>query len=211
MSKGKKYYVVWKGLQPGIYTSWNECKEQIQGYTGAVYKSFPNLEQAQKAYEGDSANYIGKNVPKKAVSEEERKRIGEPEPNSLSVDAACSGNPGVMEYQGVYTVTGTLVFHKGPYDEGTVNIGEFLSIVHGLAYLKKRKSNLPIYSDSRTAMKWVRTREVKTTLKPSRKNKELFALIDRALNWLKNNDYENPILKWETGVWGEIPADFGRK
>lgn len=211
MSKGKKYYVVWKGLQPGIYTSWNECKEQIQGYTGAVYKSFPNLEQAQKAYEGDSANYIGKNVPKKAVSEEERKRIGEPEPNSLSVDAACSGNPGVMEYQGVYTVTGTLVFHKGPYDEGTVNIGEFLSIVHGLAYLKKRKSNLPIYSDSRTAMKWVRTREVKTTLKPSRKNKELFALIDRALNWLKNNDYENPILKWKTGVWGEIPADFGRK
>ncbi|MCF8302716.1 MAG: ribonuclease H family protein [Bacteroidales bacterium] len=212
MSKSKKkYYVVWEGRERGVFSSWDECKKQIQGYTGAKYKSFPSLEQAKAAFEGDSGDFIGKDIPKKVVSEAERKVIGEPEPNSLAVDAACSGNPGVLEYQGVYTATGTIIFHQGPFDEGTVNIGEFLALVHGLAYLKKRKSNIPIYSDSRTAIKWVKTRQVKTKLVPSRKNKKLFEMIDRAIIWLKNNDYENPILKWETGVWGEIPADFGRK
>ena len=40
---------------------------------------------------------------------------------------------------------------------------------------------------------------------------DLFELIDRAENWLKTNHYSNKILKWDTPLWGEIPADFGRK
>ena len=137
--------------------------------------------------------------------------VGEPIANSLSVDAACSGNPGVLEYRGVYTSTGREIFKQGPFPEGTVNIGEFLALVHGLAYLKQKNKNIPVYSDSKTAISWVKNKKVKTKLELNKKNKKLFDLIDRALNWLQSNNFENQILKWETKYWGEIPADFGRK
>ena len=42
-------------------------------------------------------------------------------------------------------------------------------------------------------------------------NKEVFVLIQRAINWLNTNSYSTKIVKWETKKWGEIPADFGRK
>ena len=131
---------------------------------------------------------------------------------SLSVDAACSKNPGIMEYQGVATKTGEVIFHKGPFAEGTNNIGEFLALVHALAHLKKSgMTNVPIYTDSKTAQAWVRNKQVRTTLKKSSQNEILFVLMQRAVAWLKSNQYENKILKWNTEKWGEIPADFGRK
>lgn len=131
---------------------------------------------------------------------------------SWSVDAACSGNPGKMEYQGVVTDSKALLFHFGPVPGGTNNIGEFLALVHALAQLQKEgKTKLPIYTDSRTAMAWVRKKKANTKLKPTSKNAPLFQLIRRAEQWLKNTKYSNPILKWDTDRWGEIPADFGRK
>jgi ribonuclease HI len=130
---------------------------------------------------------------------------------SISVDAACSGNPGVMEYRGVDTATGKELFHIGPFQQGTNNIGEFLALVHGLALLKQQNSSLPVYSDSVSAMAWVRNKKCKTTLAACEANKPLFNLIERAEKWLKNNTYTNPVMKWETQQWGEIPADFGRK
>jgi ribonuclease HI len=94
---------------------------------------------------------------------------------------------------------------------GTNNIGEFLAIVHALAFLKKHEVNIPVYTDSLTALKWVKDKKVKTKLKETPENEELFELIERAVNWLNNNTYNNAILKWDTKNWGEIPADFGRK
>lgn len=131
--------------------------------------------------------------------------------HSISVDAASSGNPGVMEYQGVDTKSKKRLFKQGPFPEGTNNIGEFLAIVHGLAFLKERKSDRIIYTDSRTAISWVRKKKCNTKLQPNDKNKALFDLINRAVSWLKENSYNTPIVKWETAAWGEIPADFGRK
>ena len=130
---------------------------------------------------------------------------------SISVDAACSGNPGDMEYRGVETESRLELFHVGPYPEGTVNIGEFLAIVHALAQLKKEGNTLPIYTDSRTAMKWVKDKKTKTKLEKSDMNIKIFEFIRRAEAWLQNNEYPNKIMKWETKYWGEIPADFGRK
>ena len=130
---------------------------------------------------------------------------------AIAVDAACSGNPGPMEYRGVHLPSGKQIFHFGPV-QGTNNIGEFLAIVHALALLKQR--NLPtmtIYSDSRTAQIWVQKRKCKTTLQRTPENAELFDIIERAERWLQTNTYSNPILKWDTENWGEIPADFGRK
>ncbi len=209
--KNQKYYVVWKGRETGVFTSWTECEKQIKAYTGAVYKSFKSKELAEKAFKSESGQFIGNNIFISELTEEQKLLIGKPIPDSLSVDAACSGNPGILEYRGVDTKTGIELFRQGPFPEGTVNIGEFLALVHGLAYLKKIKSNIPIYSDSRTAIKWVKTKVVKTKLERTSKNEELFKLVDRAVNWLHNNTFPNKILKWETAAWGEIPADFGRK
>ena len=197
----KKFYVVWKGLKPGIYQSWSDCQVQIEGFKGAQYKSYPNIASAKKAYEaGTSLNNKTKNKLSSSL-------IITP---SLSVDAACSGNPGVMEYQGVNTETKEQVFHQ-KFPEGTNNIGEFLALVHGLAFLQQKKSNLPVYSDSKIAIGWIKKKACKTKLQPSSINAEMFQMIRRAEIWLKNNTYSNPILKWETKSWGEIPADFGRK
>jgi ribonuclease HI len=211
MGRKKKYYVIWRGHKTGIFESWNECKNLIQGFPNASYKSFHDRETAEKAFFGNADDFLGKASPKKALSAAELSRIGTPIQNSLSVDAACSGNPGVMEYQGVMVGNNQAVFHKGPFPQGTVNIGEFLALVHGLAFLKQHNSKIPIYSDSRTAMAWVRDKRANTKLPENQTNKPLFELVRRAENWLQNNSWENKILKWETAAWGEIPADFGRK
>jgi ribonuclease HI len=83
--------------------------------------------------------------------------------------------------------------------------------VHGLAFLKKNNSDLPIYSDSVNALKWIKNKTCKTTLVRNKETAELFETIGRAEDWLKNNSWKNPLIKWETESWGEIPADFGRK
>ena len=129
---------------------------------------------------------------------------------ALAVDAACSGNPGPMEYRGVHLPSGQQVFHYGPI-QGTNNIGEFLAIVHALALMKQKGIEMPIYSDSHTARTWVAKRKAKTTLKETPETAQALELVARAEKWLNENDITVPILKWETEQWGEIPADFGRK
>ncbi|QLG45480.1 ribonuclease H1 domain-containing protein [Costertonia aggregata] len=211
MAKKEKFYTVWKGKRPGIYTTWNDCKAAISGYRGAQYKSFSTFDAAKKAYNGNYDDFKGKKKVGSELTQEQLLKIGRPNYHSISVDAASSGNPGIMEYQGVDTKTGKKLFKQGPFEEGTNNIGEFLAIVHGLAFLKEQKSDRIIYTDSRTAMSWVRKRTCNTKLKETSKNRVLFDLIRRALQWLKSNTYDTPIVKWETKAWGEIPADFGRK
>lgn len=207
-----KYYAVMKGRQTGIFTSWSGCEKQVKGFSGAIYKSFSTREEAEAAI--DQARQNGgllrsEKSQQKAINN--RSSTSGFIEDSICVDAACSGNPGAVEYQGVDTVTHEVIFHKGPIAQGTNNLGEFLAIVHALDYLKKLGKETPIYSDSETAMLWVRNKKVRTTLKQDASTEEIFNLIEQALHWLQNNDFDNPIIKWETKIWGEIPADFGRK
>lgn len=211
MGKTRKYYVIWQGHRTGVFDSWSECENNIKGYPAARYKSFESKEAAEAAFKADSADYIQKGgaaAPKKKSTGP----VGKAILDSISVDAACSGNPGDMEYRGVKTASQEEIFRVGPLAEGTNNIGEFLAIVHALAYLKQLgKDQVPIYSDSVNAMGWVRQKKAKTKLEQTRRNAKIFEMIDRAETWLRNNTYHNPILKWETKAWGENPADFGRK
>lgn len=213
----KKYYVVWNGVNPGIYDSWVDCKLQINGFEGAVYKSFDNKMEAEKAYSSSPYIYLSKKTGPKEVEQAkvERKDSILPLPlevqaEALAVDAACSGNPGPMEYRGIYLRTGEVVFHYGPV-YGTNNIGEFLAIVHALALLQQKGANMPIYSDSRNAITWVKQKRCKTKLERNSRSEDLYRLIERAENWLKEHPVTPHILKWETKRWGEVPADFGRK
>lgn len=210
--KKKKYYTVWKGHKPGVFETWNDCKAQISNFEGAQYKSFESFNAAKEALKGNYFDFVGKKADfKSALSAEQIKKIGQPNFNSISVDAASSGNPGIMEYRGVDTKTKKQLFIQGPFEEGTNNIGEFLALVHGLALLKKNNSDRILYTDSKTAISWVKKKRCNTKLERSEKSKNLFELIDRAEQWLKTNTYNTVIVKWETKAWGEIPADFGRK
>lgn len=212
MKKAKqKFYVVWHGRKTGVFESWDECNAQISGFPQAVYKSFKTRQLAEEAFKAPSEDFIGKDTFEPELTPDQLKLIGDPIDESISVDAAWNTNTGIVEYQAVHTKTGKLYFKMGPFEDGTNNIVEFLAIVHALAYCKQNNLKLPIYSDSRNAIKWVRIKEAKTNHERSEKNKKLFELVDRALKWLKENDYENQVLKWETRAWGENPADFGRK
>jgi ribonuclease HI len=210
--KKQKYYTVWNGLTPGVYSSWKDCLLQTKGVKDAKFKSFDSLAEAQQAFAASYTDYISKpksSMPHNTPSSE-REYSKEVLLNSLAVDAACSGNPGKMEYRGVHVASGQEVFHFGPV-YGTNNIGEFLAIVHGLALMKQKKLNLPIYSDSVNAIKWIKAKKCRTLLAKTSKTEELFKLIGRAETWLHTNTYSTKIIKWETSKWGEIPADFGRK
>jgi ribonuclease HI len=206
----KKYYVVWQGAEPGIYDSWEECKKQTDGFPAAQYKAFADENEAREAFFSFYEKYVEKK-PKPAPCEKRRAEAGVPAAESISVDAACSGNPGTLEYRGVETSSGKPIFYQGKFDDGTNNIGEFLAIVHALALLKKQNSNLPVYSDSISAIAWVKAGRARTGMPETERNAKLFELIARAEKWLSENSFQNPVLKWHTDVWGEIPADFGRK
>jgi ribonuclease HI len=211
MVKKQKYYVVWEGVKPGVYKTWGEANAQVFGHKTAKYKAFETQVEAEKAFTRSYKDYydFSKKTDTPASKSAGNQRIVQ---DSLCVDAACSGNPGLMEYRGVYNLTKEQIFHQGPFKDGTNNIGEFLALVHALALLKREgKPTMTIYTDSKTAIAWVRNKKPKTTLEETPKNEKIFELIDRAVTWLNNNTYQNPILKWETDDWGEIPADFGRK
>ncbi|HNN13350.1 MAG TPA: ribonuclease H family protein [Anaerolineales bacterium] len=204
----QKYYVVWKGRKTGVFTSWAECEKQVKGFVGAQFKAFENETDADAAYLANYDDYKGK-----SATHGKWKMASEPPIlPSMCVDAACSGSPGKLEFRGVNTETGEEIFHAGPYTEGTNNVGEFLAVVHALTWQTKHNMHIPIYSDSENAILWVNTGVCKTKLRHTPKNAILFALIRSAENWLAENELpEDRILKWETDLWGENPADFGRK
>ncbi|MCQ2327484.1 MAG: ribonuclease H family protein [Bacteroidales bacterium] len=234
MKHKQKYYVVWVGRKTGIFNKWEDCKASVEGFERASYKSYDTYEEAEYAFKTPGYNFHQQkpeskpqkqyhHIPKEALytSYQEQLRKEQiqnganpfehlPILDSLATDAACSGNPGVMEYQGVYVKTGKrLFYYKAPL--GTNNIGEFLGIVHGLSYMKRHSYPQPLYTDSVNAIKWVKEKKCKTKLPLNDETKELYDYIHRAEEWLRNNTYTTKILKWDTDNWGEIPADFGRK
>lgn len=202
MSKEPKFYVIWEGKEQWIFTSRDECKDFVVWVKWAKYKSFSSLSQAEEALGNGFEQYYKK---------EKRYEKEIPfEKNSIAVDAACSHNPGLTEYQWIDLVTGEKVFHQKLW-EATNNIGEFLALVHWLSYLKNKNSDKALYSDSKHAMNWILQWKCKTNFKKTEANKEIFNVIKRAEDWLKNNDFITNILKRDTKNWWEIPADFGRK
>ena len=207
MSQKTKFYVVWKGRKTGVFSSWEDCAAQVLGFTGAQYKSFLSRAAAEQAFRGKYATQVGKPVS----SGEWLFAPHPPVAESWCVDAACSGSPGPLEYRGVDLRTGKELFRQGPYQHGTNNVGEFLAIAHALRLIEKKGIKMTVYSDSATAIGWVKKKQCNTELAADEKNAALFKLIDQAEDWLAEHTIANPILKWDTKAWGEIPADFNRK
>lgn len=215
MSKPKKkYYVVWAGWDTGVFDNWEDAQQQINGFKGAKFKSFETQAAAINAYRGNPDEYIGiiRKIFTHQASPVNYDAIPEIRKDAISVDGACSKNPGPMEYRCVRVGTGEEVFRMGPLADGTNNIGEYLALVHALALLDKQGDHLtPIYTDSRTALSWLRHRGHKSKLTRTASNARIFELLARADAWVQTHEILNPVLKWDTDNWGEIPADFGRK
>ena len=210
-----KWYVVWSGTEPGVCDSWAECEARVKGVAGARYKSFNTQEEAVEAFRrgyDDEARNVLRAIVRRRHEAVNYEAFPEIMRDSIAVDGACAGNPGMMEYRGVDVMTGAELFHQGPFADGTNNIGEFLALVHALAFFHNTDNDhTAIYSDSRTAMAWVRNRKCNSKLARTERNGRLFELIARAERWLTTHTWRNRIIKWETTLWGEIPADFGRK
>jgi ribonuclease HI len=207
MSGKAKYYVVWKGRRTGVYSSWEACAAQVQGFPGARFKAFASRLAAEKALRGSGPSSSDTPAARKEWLFSPHPPVAE----SWCVDASCSGNPGRLEFRGLDLRTGRQIFHEGPFEHGTNNVGEFLAIVQALRLLEQKHSPLSVYSDSSTAIGWVRKRRCNTDLAADEKNDILFELISHAEDWLDCHAHANPILKWDTDAWGEIPADFNRK
>jgi ribonuclease HI len=197
----KKWYVVRVGKQTGICDTRDECKKRVHWYSWAKYQSFSTSFEAQKAYD------YGYWAPKQIIqSKNLSPDIIIP---SISVDASCLANPWIMEYQWVRTQTGERLFHWWPIQLGTNNVWEFIALVDAMRWMKINTVNYPIYSDSRTAIRWVYQKKCNTTLCDVW---VIHQCITSATNRLQTNDCTKYVIyKRETKKRWEIPADFGRK
>lgn len=215
MAQRRKFYVVWTGRSPGIYDSWEECRQQTENFPGARYRAFDSQDAATRAFRGDPDEQkalLRSIAAHRATEKVNYEAIPEINLDSIAVDGACSKNPGPMEYQGVDVQTGAQLFHVGPLDEGTNNVAEYLALIHALAWLDKTGNrHTVVYSDSRTALAWLRNRGHKSTLKPTAANAKIMEMLRRADKWIQSHVNYNTVLKWDTESWGEIPADFNRK
>ncbi len=121
----------------------------------------------------------------------------------ICVDGGTEGNPGPCFYRGVDLETSQIIFEEklGP---GTNNIAEFLAICHAIHYCEKNNIEPVIWSDSVTAIAWVRDKKHKSTF-----DGEVTKRMNKACEFLIGKNIK--INKWLTKEWGEIPADFGRK
>ena len=148
-----KWYVVWVGTEPGVCDSWAECEARVKDYPGARYKSYKTQEEAVRAFrEGDDTREVLRAIARGPLTHVNYEAFPEIIADSIAVDGACSGNPGMMEYRGVDVMTGAELFHQGPFPDATNNIGEYLALVHALAFFHNTQNgHTAIYSDSRTA------------------------------------------------------------
>ena len=96
----KKFYVVWQGREKGIFTTWAECKKQVDHFPGARYKSFPTLDAAESAFKGTKNTSSQKSPTKKRSTTNTVKTYTASEINALAIDikiftdGGCEPNPG---------------------------------------------------------------------------------------------------------------------
>lgn len=205
-----KFYVVWKGKKRGVFDTWDECKLSVQGVPGAKFKSFGSKARAEAEFKGTTL------MPPKedtAVTEEGYKF--DTTDMAIAVDGACSGTRG--EYRGVLLPSKAEVFRGGPWEHCTNNVMEYLAVIRGIRWMSNRGIRIPIYTDSRTALKWIRDdpeHTCRTTHEPPA-DSDVADEIRRSRRWLRTRADRAKLIaclrKWDTEALGEIPADFNRK
>lgn len=211
-----KYYVVRKGVTPGIYRSWSECQMQVTGYPNAEYKSFKKKEDAISYMQGVSTRPSRNLREERKTAREHYDTYGLPAEKYLVVDGGTRGNKGDgssrVEYQIYDNQARDIVYNSAEY-VGTSNIAEFLGLVGAIRY--QQENNLTdhvIYTDSNVALRWYENQSVKTRLdRTSLGADRTYAQLKADVEYLKSLSIVPDVRKWETRAWGENPSDFGRK
>jgi len=199
----KKYYVIIGGEYQGkYYDTWDKIEPKSTKKSGVYAKCFEQDKIAAMGY--FEKHKLANTEVKHDI--EESPVVSIPQ-YGIVVDGACNQNTGEFQYQAYDLNTQSIKHTSKPYLNGTNNIAEFFAIICALKALVKSKSDKPIYSDSTTAIKWVMDRCCNTKVN----DRELLMKISEQIEWLHRNNCLNPILKWQTKIWGENPADFGRK
>ena len=207
MPKNNVYVVFAPRSIRGVYDSWVRCQSALRGVSGTSFAGFKNVAEANEALRcGSLAEYRARAATRKPW-------IGHVQLPCIVVDAACSGAPGPVEYRGVVIPEMYEAFRRGPYHQGTNNIGEFLAIVAGLRWLENTSLDFPLYSDSAVAIGWVTGRgECNTHQVPGAELRDAIAAAERWLMLPSSRALaESRVRKWDTRELGEIPADYGRK
>ena len=204
----QKFYVVWEGVTPGVYTSWTDCQLQIKGYEGAKYKSFDTREEAERALATSPYAYIGKNAKKKSEKVSSETLPACVIDNSLAVDAACSGNPGPGGWGAVLRYGAHERELSGGEAQTTNNRMELTAVIEALRLLKE-PCEVELYSDSKYVIDalskgwvygWQKKGWIKSDKKPAlnvdlwERLLPLIAAHDVRYHWVKGhaeNEYNN--------------------
>jgi ribonuclease HI len=144
-----KYYAVKNGIKPGVYTNWNDAKMQVNGFKGAIYKSFKTIEEADFYMLHEDVKIII-NKPDKQKSKLNRETIKLDNKIDLLIytDGSCKNNIGGYGIVLIHNPN-TLIssnkhseFHdKVPYDHATNNIAELYAIQQALLLCMEYKDN----------------------------------------------------------------------
>jgi len=162
----KKFYVVWQGRKPGIYTDWPTCLQQVDKFTGARYKSFPSLADAQSAFEGGSSSAGTSSKSKNKSNASSVKTYTAKEVlafdayTKIFTDGGCEPNPGEAgSGLALYCENELTQLWYGLYNPmGTNNTAE-LNALHQALLIAKREINakrtVAIFCDSKYSIQCV--------------------------------------------------------
>ena len=158
-----KYYVVHKGRKPGIYNSWDECKAQVDGFNGPIFKKFENKDDAEIFLkEGFKNIKINKPTKKENIDKKNEKLINDELNNDekkifIYTDGSCiKFNNGIFKAgYGIYIPSKKIKISEPLLNQKqTNNRAELLSILESIKYLneEEKKNKIVIITDSQYSM-----------------------------------------------------------
>lgn len=142
--------------------------------------------------------------------------------SGLCCDASCLPNRssirndgyfhGKCEHRTIDIASGEIVHESVVYEQGTINLAEFLAIYWSLRFLHNRgDATTTVWSDSLYAINWIAAKQTRSKMPLNEFTYEIVDAAAEAVEWLKKHSPHNPIRKWRTDLWGDIPSDYGRK
>lgn len=181
-----KYYAVAKGRNTGVYNSWEECKCQVDGFSGSIFKSFKTLEQAKAFLKLHILTTKRKriNLKRKRESSDSEEEIVPKKKRKIEThveiftDGGCTGN-------GTRSACGGIGVYFGGNDSRnlskkmngvqTNNTAELSAIIEALRICLNYEENVEINTDSEYAIKGI------TGVNRIKKNSSLFKKIEALL------------------------------
>jgi ribonuclease HI len=233
MKLAKKYYVVWEGRETGIFTDWNTCKNQVDKFTGAKYKSFKTLGEAEAAFHGTDVTPIKKSLTKDKSSKESSTRQKTSAQvvktytaaeiaamridTKIFTDGGCEPNPGEAG-------SGVAVYRNDVIDElwyglynanGTNNTAELNALHQALIMAQdeiKKDKSVAIFCDSKYSIQcitqWAVNWEKKGWIKKGGEIKNLELIKEMfALHQLLKDKVQVLHVNGHVGVEGNELAD----